>query len=112
MENIRKFYGKTIIDSRDSDELDLGYQMELKYYKTMNSLVVSDQSKKFGIEVVKKEMDGKNVTIESEHMNDLTNLEENVDKILNVLVKNKVTPIGVKDVMVDLMKVNNSARLF
>ena len=106
MESTRKFYGKTIIDSRDSDELDLGYQMELHYYKTKNSLVVSEQSKLYGIEVEKRERKGEKIHIEKELMNNITNQEKNIEKVLTILLKNKVTPIGVPDVMQELIQRN------
>lgn len=39
MNNIKELYGEAIIDSRDSEELNIGERIKLEYYKQLaNSL--------------------------------------------------------------------------
>ena len=47
----KKLYGKTTIDSSDSDELNKEYKMELEYYQLENST----SKHQYGIEIIKKE---------------------------------------------------------
>lgn len=36
MNNIKELYGEAIIDSRDSEELNIGERIKLEYYKTIS----------------------------------------------------------------------------
>ena len=103
MKNLREFYGDTIIDKNDYNELDVQYKLELKYYKIHN-LADNGIEKNYGIEVMKKEFNKNTIKEESEIFFNIANSEEQVDMILNVLSKNKVTPIGVLDVLDDIYK--------
>ena len=38
MNNIKELYGEAIIDSRDSEELNIGERIKLEYYKTISKL--------------------------------------------------------------------------
>lgn len=101
MENTRKFYGDTIIDYGEYNEMDVEYKIELSYYKTINN---ETDTNKYGIEVVKKELKEKYANIETKKIINLTDKECKVDEILNVLKSNLVTPIGLTDVLEDMAK--------
>lgn len=104
MENVRKFYGDTMIDRNDYNELDMEYKIELQYYKTQGNILESDKAQSYGIEIVKKEFSGSKTNIESREFFNIVDTEEKVDKILEILKVNKVTPVCVCDVLEDLMK--------
>ncbi len=100
MKNIREFYGDTVIDKSDYNEFDGEFKIELTYYKTQELEMLDD--KKFGIEIVKKETDGKKIKIETKEFENIVDTEEKVDNILEILKRNKVTPIAVNDVLEDM----------
>lgn len=100
MKNIREFYGDTVIDKNDYNEFDSEFKIELTYYKTQGLELLDD--KKFGIEIVKKETDGKNIKVEAKEFESIVDTEEKVNNILEVLKRNKVTPIAVNDVLEDM----------
>lgn len=99
----KKFYGGTIIDSRDSDELDLGYRITLQYYKTCSSLMVKKENT-YGVEIVKTEEKDNNTKIEVEDIENITTDESLADKILELLTNYKVTPITAREIIEDFVK--------
>lgn len=96
----RKFYGKTTIDSSDSDELQEEYKMELEYYQLENST----SKHQYGIEIVKKEIKNNQINIEKKMINNICNREQETSKLLQILMTNKVTPISVEDILQDFAK--------
>ena len=94
----KKFYGKTTIDSSDSDELSKGYKMELEYYQLENST----SKHQYGIEIVKKEKTNDQLNIEKKIIDNICNKEQETIKLLELLMINKVTPISVDDILQDL----------
>lgn len=100
MENIREFYGDTVIDESDYNEFDGEFKIELAYYKTRELEKMND--KRFGIEIVKKEIDGIKTKVEMKEFSGIVDTEEKVDSILEILRRNKVTPVAVCDVLEDM----------
>ena len=89
MEYKKSLFGRTVIDSSDSEEID--DKIELEYYETSN--LVEENGRKYGIEVVKKEKGNKKFNIESKIVNNISNEEKHI---------NKVTPISVDDIISDI----------
>lgn len=108
MKDLREFYGDTVIDKSEYNELDVEYKIELEYYKTKknekNSRNLKHKDELFGLEIIKKEIIGERTSIESKEFKNIVDTEEKVDKILEILITNKVTPICVNEVLEDLMK--------
>ena len=99
MEYKKRLFGKTIIDSSDSDEIKDNEKIELEYYETRN--LVGKSTRKYGIEVIKKkEMDEK-FNIESKIVDNISNEVTKIDRLLEILMLNKVTPISVDDIISD-----------
>ena len=96
----KKLYGKTTIDSSDSDELNKEYKMELEYYQLENST----SKHQYGIEKIKKEKIKNQLNIEKKMINNICNKEQETTKLLELLMINKVTPISVDDILQDLSK--------
>lgn len=105
MEYLKKLYGTAIIDSSDSEDDGIEGQIELEYYKTMNGLVVLEDKKLYGIEVIKKEKENQQLNIEAKVINGMFDEEGKINHLLDILMTNKVTPIGVEDVLADLITV-------
>ena len=108
MKDLREFYGDTVIDKSEYNELDVEYKIELEYYKTKknekNSRNLKHKDESFGLEIIKKEIIGERTSIESKEFKNIVDTEEKVDKSLEILITNKVTPICVNEVLEDLMK--------
>ncbi len=100
MEYQKCLFGKTVVDSTVSDELSSDEKFELEYYETTNS--AEENKRKFGIEVVKKKDEDEKFNIESKIVNNLSNEEKTVKKLLNTLMMYKVTPTTVDDIISDI----------
>ena len=103
MLNIRKLYGETTIRGKELDFNKRNSSIHLKYYKTTNELSRRN-SKKYGIEIIKEEINGSNKTKEKSTAYELSDDEQIIDKLLKIFVKNKVTPISINDILTDLYK--------
>lgn len=100
MEYSKSFFGRTVIDSSDSEELKEDEKIELEYYETHN--LAEKNERKYGIEVVKKKDKKEKFNIESKIINNISNEEKEVNKLLEILMMNKVTPITVDDIISDI----------
>ena len=62
MKDLREFYGDTVIDKSEYNELDVEYKIELEYYKTKKFEIISSflkhKDESFGLEIIKKEIIG------------------------------------------------------
>lgn len=104
MNNIKELYGEAIIDSRDSEELNIGERIKLEYYKTISKLFANGNRETYGIGIVKKYKDTKKKKIESREINNILLEEKQTEKLLKILINNKVTPIALDDVLTDLIR--------
>jgi len=98
MSSIGKLYGKTIINNSDSEDLGENYQVELEYYK----MEESTKQRPYGIKIVKRKMENNQMNIEEKTIDNICYREQETDKLLDILINNKVTPISVDDVIHDL----------
>ena len=102
--NSKVCYGKTFLESNDLRESNIKNRIELEYYRTKNrkNHFLREDSISYGIEIVKKEYQGKKINIEKEKIDKICDTKNKIDSILNKLQKFKVTPIGLKDVVDDI----------
>ena len=100
------YCGNAFLDSRDLEENNLKNRIELEYYRTKKrkNFFVREDTQTYGIEIVKKEYQGKKVNIEKEKVDKISNKKTTIDSILKKLKKFKVTPITLKDVVHDIMQ--------
>jgi len=103
LENSKTCYGKAYFDENDLKETKINHRVELEYYKTN---ICAEDDFKYGIEIRKKEYINDKITIETNNIENITNSSDRVIEIINTLKKYKVTPIGLDDVLEDLMKAN------
>ena len=105
---LREFYGGIFIDKETLLASGIEYPIKLEYYKTTreeSSKIARENENKYGIEIVKTEYREGNVRVETKEINNIANNIKDQEKILTLLRDNEVTPIGVEDVLEDLLKV-------
>ena len=100
MEYKKSLFGKAIIDSSDSEEIKDNEKIELEYYETRN--MTEKNERKYGIEVVKRRKQCEKFNIESKIVNNLSDKENEVNRLLEILMLNKVTPVSVDDIISDI----------
>lgn len=98
------YCGNTFLDGGDLKENNLKNRIELEYYRTKKrkNYFLRENSETYGIEIVKKEYQGKKVNIEKEKVDKISNKQTTIDLILNKLKEFKVTPITLKDIVHDI----------
>ena len=102
MHNLRTFFGKTTINNEDAEQANFD-RMYLEYYKNVNEREIKKDEKPYGVTIIKKTQIGKILEIEEKEVKNILNRENDVDNILKLLVEYKVTPIGLYDVLQDLV---------
>lgn len=100
------YCGNTFLDKRDLRENNIKNRIELEYYRTRKrkSHFLREDTETYGIEIVKKEYQGKKVNIEKEKIDRISDKKSTIDKILEKLKEFKVTPITLKDVVHDILQ--------
>ena len=71
--------------------------VELTYYKIKDT-------NQYAVEIVKTEYSEKYTKQESKKINLLTDNEAKVNKALDILARNRVTPIGLEDCLIEIIK--------
>ena len=86
------------------NELDeiLNGPIQLKYYKTYNN---SKRQKPYGIGVIKTYCNDVETDIEKREFNHIFSKENDANNMLDILIKHKVTPSTLKDVLEDFILV-------
>ena len=102
MHNLRTFFGKTTINNEDAEQANFD-RMYLEYYKNVNEREIKKDEKPYGVTIIKKTQIGKILEIEEKEVKNILNRENDVDNFLKLLVEYKVTPIGLDDVLQDLV---------
>lgn len=102
MHNLRTFFGKTTINNEDAEQANFD-RMYLEYYKNVNEREIKKDEKPYGVTIIKKTQIGKILEIEEKEVKNILNRGNDVDNILKLLVEYKVTPIGLDDVLQDLV---------
>lgn len=102
--NSKVYYGNTFLEVKELKNNNVKNRIELEYYRTKKSKkhFLRENSETYGIEIVKKEYQGRKVNIEKEHIDKISNTKTSIDAILGTLKKFKVTPIALKDVIEDI----------
>ena len=103
MNNTKTCYGMTYFDENDLKETEINHRIELEYYKTNR---VAEDNCKYGIEIRKKEYKNDAITVETNIIENISSSSNKVIEIINTLKRYKVTPVGLNDVLEDLLKSN------
>ena len=93
---MKKYYGTCYMNLEKFYNGEGENLIKLDYYQSKNS--------KFGIEVVKTVNSSNIIEKESKRINEITNDENETDRILEILRQNKVTPVVADDIIYDIIK--------
>ena len=97
---MRKFYADVILNKEELKESDSN-RIELEYYKIAKN--VKKDQRTYGIEIVKTEYFNNKKIKESENIYNVTNNEDVINNLLSILKENQVTPIGLNDVVDEIL---------
>ena len=97
-----KIYGNVEIKNRPG-ELECN-PIQLEYYKIYNSEKQNDR-KPYGIGVIKRCSNEIEIDVEKREFNHIFSKENDADNMLELLLKNKVTPIALRDILEDFVLV-------
>lgn len=97
-----KIYGNVEINNR-LERLEYN-QIQLEYYKIYNSEKQNDR-KPYGIGVIKRCSNEIEIDVEKREFNHIFSKENDADNMLELLLKNKVTPIALRDILEDFVLV-------
>lgn len=101
MQSFRSLYGQETLEIEDLIESKINHLVELAYYKIDT---VDEAKTRYAVEIVKTEHLRNKVRTESKKVNLFTESEIKTNHILEMLKKNKVTPMGLRDTIVELVK--------
>ena len=96
----KEFYDQTTISKGDLEGRGLIGKIQLEYYKTTNDIL---EKERYGINIIKKQRRIHKQMIESKQIDNISKEETQIENLLQILVNNKVTPIGLEDVLADLI---------
>lgn len=100
MENSIKIYGN--IEINDEFEGLTNNPIQLEYYKIYNNIEPKNM-KPYGIGITKTYCNEMEVNIEKREFNNIFSKEKEADNMLDLLIKNEVTPITLRDILEDFV---------
>ena len=98
---MKTFFGGMFMNKDELRREGILQPIKLEYYKIKN---IKSKNDIFGVEIVKTEYINEKVKVERASVDRLTNDESIENKVLDILKRNEVTPIGLDDVVQDLVK--------
>ena len=102
---MKHFYSGTFMNQNDLKNIGINYPVKLEYYKTVPNTNQDNQNEiMYGIEVIKTAYKKNEVKTENIMITKITKDELIVNKILDILRRNEVTPICAEYVVEDLIK--------
>ena len=103
---MRYFFGCTFMSREELANIGVEYPIKLEYYKTQTNDedVKTLKDIRYGIEVIKTSYINENVDIEKRSIPEIIKDEIKINRILDKLKQNKVTPISAEYVIEDLLK--------
>ena len=103
---MKYFFGCTFMSRQELADIGVKYPIKLEYYKTKTNEenVRNQKDIKYGIEVIKTSYIDEKVDIERRTIPEILRDEIKINRILDKLKENKVTPIAAEYVIEDLLK--------
>lgn len=98
---MKTFFGGMFMNKDELRREGILHPIKLEYYKIKD---IKSKNDIFGVEIVKTEYINEKVKVERASVDRLTNDESIENKVLDILKRNEVTPIGLNDVVQDLVK--------
>lgn len=100
----KTYFGSAFLGEKELRGTNINNRIELEYYRTRH--YINEEIITYGIEIIKKEYKDYQIDVESSNREYISNNSDEVIKIIEKLKKYKVTPIGLNDVLEDLLKAN------
>ena len=101
---MKTFFSSTFVKEETLEEAKIYHPIKLAYYKITNEEDCTQEEKaKFGIKVIKTEYTKEGIQKDNKKVRYLSNNEKKKKKILRILERNEVTPIGLEDVLKELI---------
>ena len=105
MRNLGVYYGATILDETDLVESANDNKILLEYYGNKKHSIDKIKLKTFyGITIVKKEYGKDEIRCEKNSISKISTNENKIRDIIETLKINKVTPVGLNDVLTEILK--------
>ena len=99
---MKNFFGSIFINRDELREAGINYPIKVEYYKITNEEEKIKQNKLiYGIQVIKTEYRDK-IGVEQNKIEHITNDEKEINKMLDLIKENEVTPIGLEDVVLEI----------
>ena len=99
---MKNFFGSIFINRDELREAGIDYPIKVEYYKIINEEEKIKQNKLiYGIQIIKTEYRDK-IGVEQEKIEHITNDEQEITNILGIMKEGEVTPIGLKDVILEI----------
>lgn len=99
---MRTFFSSTFMEEKSLKEEGIYHPIKLEYYKIVKEETEENEELKFGIKIVKKEYTKTGMKEENEKVEHISNDEKEIEKILNTLEENQVTPVILEYVLKDM----------
>ena len=93
---MKTFFGGIFIEANKLKEEGIQYPIKVEYYK-----IKDEESKKYGIEIIKREYKPKHIDIEKQELKSLSKDECEIERMLELFKKNEVTPICAGEIIED-----------
>ena len=103
---MKHFYAGTFMNREDLGNIGVDYPVKLEYYKREPNIVSKNDNEeiKYGIEVIKTSYKKEQTQIENSKIAEITKDEKLINRILDILKRNQVTPVCAEYVVEDLLK--------
>ena len=99
---MKNFFGSIFINRDRLIEAGINYPIKVEYYKIINEEEKIKQNRLiYGIQIIKTEYKDK-IGVEQNKLENITNDEKEITKILSIIKENEVTPIGLEDVILEI----------
>ena len=99
---MKNFFGSIFINRDELKEAGINYPIKVEYYKIINEEEKRNQNKLiYGIQIIKTEYRYK-IGVEQNKLENITNDEKEITKILSIMKENEVTPVGLEDVILEI----------
>ena len=105
VKNLGVYYGATLLDETDLVESTNGSKILLEYYGNKKHSIDKIKLRTFyGITIIKKEYKKDEIKYEENTIKRISTNESKIRNIIQILKTNKVTPVGLNDVLTELLK--------
>ena len=99
---MKNFFGSIFINRDKLQEAGIDYPIKVEYYKIINEEEKIKENKlMYGIQIIKTEYRDK-IGVEQEKIEHITNDENEITEILDLVKENEVTPVGLEDVVLEI----------